>query len=69
MFIVYNVGESAADDSAILVTYSVMAQLAKKLNGVVVIMEHRFYGSSGPNVTLFFVSIIKQNKCRVIIKL
>ncbi|KAI7889127.1 serine carboxypeptidase S28-domain-containing protein, partial [Mucor mucedo] len=47
--ILYNVGESAADDSAILVIYSAMAQLAEKLNGVVVVMEHRFYGASGPN--------------------
>jgi hypothetical protein len=55
---VYNVGESAADDSAILVIDSTMAQLAEKLNGVLIIMEHRFYGTSGPNVTIFFVSII-----------
>lgn len=53
---VYNVGESAADESAILVTNSTMAQLAEKLEGVIIIMEHRFYGSSGPNVTTFFVS-------------
>lgn len=38
-----------------------MAQLAEKLNGIVVIMEHRFYGTSGPNVTTFFVSYAAQN--------
>ncbi|KAI8079162.1 serine carboxypeptidase S28-domain-containing protein [Thamnidium elegans] len=55
--ILYNVGESAADESAILVTNSTMAQLAEKLNGIIIIMEHRFYGSSGPNVTTFFVNL------------
>ena len=33
-----------------------MAQLAEYLNGIVVIMEHRFYGTSGPVVKTFFVS-------------
>ncbi|KAI9259258.1 peptidase S28, partial [Helicostylum pulchrum] len=47
--ILYNVGKSAADESAILVTNSTMAQLAEKLKGIIIIMEHRFYGSSGPN--------------------
>jgi hypothetical protein len=54
---VYNVGESAADSSAAFVINSTMAQLAEKLNGIVIIMEHRFYGTSGPNVTTFFVSM------------
>lgn len=53
----YNVGEAAADSSAHLVTHSTMAQLAEYLNGVLIIMEHRFYGTSGPVVKTFFVSI------------
>jgi hypothetical protein len=33
-----------------------MAQLAEKLRGIAIIMEHRFYGTSGPKVKTFFVS-------------
>ncbi|KAI9336684.1 serine carboxypeptidase S28-domain-containing protein [Pilaira anomala] len=52
--ILYNVGESAADRAAMFVKVSTMAQLAEKLNGILIIMEHRFYGSSGPEVNAFF---------------
>lgn len=56
--IVYNVGESAADRAAMFVEVSTMAQLAEKLNGILIVMEHRFYGSSGPEVNDFFVCVL-----------
>lgn len=54
----YNVGESAADRAAMFVEVSTMAQLAEKLNGILIVMEHRFYGSSGPEVNDFFVCVL-----------
>lgn len=54
--IVYNVGEATADRSDYLVIQSSMAQLAELLNGIIIVMEHRFYGASSPNTETFFVS-------------
>lgn len=71
-FIVYNAGESPADERSLYVTNSTMAELAKNLNGIVVVMEHRFYGKSLPapvSKMNNFVTINKQiNKIYVCVK-
>lgn len=54
--IVYNVGEAAADRFDYLVIHSSMAQLAELLHGIIIVMEHRFYGASSTNAETFFVS-------------
>lgn len=46
---VYNAGETAADERSFYVTNSSMAELAKRLQGIIVVMEHRFYGLSLPS--------------------
>lgn len=46
--VVYNAGETPADDRSFYVINSTMADLARRLNGIVVVMEHRFYGKSMP---------------------
>ncbi|CAO3668619.1 unnamed protein product [Rhizopus microsporus] len=50
--IIYNAGETAADERSFYVTNSSMAELAKRLQGIIVVMEHRFYGLSLPNSEL-----------------
>jgi hypothetical protein len=45
---VYNAGETPADERSFYVTNSTMADLAKKLKGIIIVMEHRFYGLSMP---------------------
>ncbi|KAI9310572.1 serine carboxypeptidase S28-domain-containing protein [Dichotomocladium elegans] len=44
--ILYNAGELAADYRASYVTNSSMAMLARELDGIVIVMEHRCYGQS-----------------------
>ncbi|KAI8983964.1 serine carboxypeptidase S28-domain-containing protein [Mycotypha africana] len=46
--ILYNAGEVAADERSFYVINSSMAELARELNGIVIVMEHRFYGESMP---------------------
>ncbi|KAL9539095.1 hypothetical protein PS6_011343 [Mucor atramentarius] len=46
--ILYNAGETPADGRSYYVVNSTMAELAKNLNGIVIVMEHRFYGKSMP---------------------
>ncbi|KAI8374891.1 serine carboxypeptidase S28-domain-containing protein [Blakeslea trispora] len=46
--VLYNAGETPADDRSFYVINSTMADLARRLNGIVVVMEHRFYGKSMP---------------------
>lgn len=46
--VVYNAGETPADGRSYYVVNSTMAELAKNLNGIVIVMEHRFYGKSMP---------------------
>ncbi|OBZ89434.1 putative serine protease K12H4.7 [Choanephora cucurbitarum] len=43
-----NGGEAAVDSPAFTMVNTTMAQLAKKLNGAFIFMEHRFYGDSRP---------------------
>lgn len=45
---VYNAGETPADDRSFYVINSTMAELAKRLDGIIIVMEHRFYGTSMP---------------------
>ncbi|KAI9281102.1 serine carboxypeptidase S28-domain-containing protein [Sporodiniella umbellata] len=47
--ILYNAGESPADARAHYVINSTMFELAKRLKGIVLVMEHRFYGLSLPS--------------------
>ncbi|CAO0802202.1 unnamed protein product [Mucor circinelloides] len=49
--ILYNAGETPADGRSYYVVNSTMAELAKNLNGIVIVMEHRFYGKSMPSPT------------------
>lgn len=49
--IVTNAGEAAVTDAAYVMFNSTVAQLAQRLGGIFVYMEHRFYGASGPNVS------------------
>ncbi|KAI8072673.1 peptidase S28 [Gongronella butleri] len=49
--ILYNAGEMAADERAPYVTNSSMAMLARELQGVVIVMEHRSYGQSQPGAS------------------
>lgn len=44
----YNAGETPADSRSFYVINSTMAELAKQLEGIIIVMEHRFYGSSMP---------------------
>ncbi|GAA5804086.1 hypothetical protein HPULCUR_009572 [Helicostylum pulchrum] len=46
--ILYNAGETPADSRSFYVINSTMAELAKQLEGIIIVMEHRFYGSSMP---------------------
>lgn len=46
--VVYNAGETAADERSQYVTNSSMAQLAQSLEGIVIVLEHRSYGQSQP---------------------
>ncbi|KAI8329697.1 serine carboxypeptidase S28-domain-containing protein [Chlamydoabsidia padenii] len=46
--ILYNAGETAADERSQFVTNSSMAQLAQSLDGIVIVLEHRSYGQSQP---------------------
>ncbi|KAI9481590.1 MAG: peptidase S28 [Benjaminiella poitrasii] len=46
--ILYNGGEDAVDDVAYILGNSTMSQLTARLNGILVCMEHRFYGTSAP---------------------
>lgn len=46
--IVYNAGETPADGRSFYVVNSTMAELARKLDGIIIVMEHRFYGKSMP---------------------
>ncbi|OAD79741.1 hypothetical protein PHYBLDRAFT_179228 [Phycomyces blakesleeanus NRRL 1555(-)] len=48
--ILYNAGEAPADERAIYVSNSSMATLARRLHGIVVVMEHRSYGESQPGL-------------------
>ncbi|KAI8331297.1 peptidase S28 [Blakeslea trispora] len=48
-----NGGEAAVSNPAYTIVNSTMAQLAQKLNGIFIFMEHRFYGSSRPPATGF----------------
>lgn len=53
--IVYNAGETPADGRSYYVVNSTMAELARKLNGIIIVMEHRFYGKSMPGPVSFAV--------------
>ncbi|KAL9542452.1 hypothetical protein MBANPS3_008610 [Mucor bainieri] len=44
-----NAGEAAVTDAAYVMFNSTVAQLAQRLGGIFVYMEHRFYGASGPS--------------------
>ncbi|CAO0791851.1 unnamed protein product [Mucor circinelloides] len=44
-----NAGEAAVTDAAYVMFNSTVAQLARRLGGIFVYMEHRFYGASGPS--------------------
>ncbi|CEP18850.1 hypothetical protein [Parasitella parasitica] len=44
-----NAGEAAVDDASYAIFNSTIAQLAQRLGGIFIYMEHRFYGSSGPD--------------------
>lgn len=44
----YNAGETPADERSFYVINSTMAELARKLDGIIIVMEHRFYGESMP---------------------
>ncbi|KAI8640663.1 serine carboxypeptidase S28-domain-containing protein [Parasitella parasitica] len=44
-----NAGEAAVDDANYAIFNSTIAQLAQRLGGIFIYMEHRFYGSSGPD--------------------
>ncbi|KAI8098181.1 serine carboxypeptidase S28-domain-containing protein [Gilbertella persicaria] len=46
--VLYNAGETPADERSFYVINSTMADLARRLNGIVIVMEHRFYGKSMP---------------------
>ncbi|KAI7903368.1 peptidase S28, partial [Cokeromyces recurvatus] len=46
--ILYNAGEVAADERSLYVLNSTMLELARNLNGILIVMEHRFYGLSMP---------------------
>ncbi|ORZ13501.1 serine carboxypeptidase S28-domain-containing protein [Absidia repens] len=46
--ILYNAGETAADERSVYVTNSSMALLARELSGIVIVLEHRSYGESQP---------------------
>ncbi|KAI8369234.1 serine carboxypeptidase S28-domain-containing protein [Radiomyces spectabilis] len=46
--ILYNAGETAADERSAYVTNSSMALLARDLRGIIIVMEHRSYGRSQP---------------------
>lgn len=52
-----NAGEVAVDDAAHVIFNSTVAQLAQRLGGIYVYMEHRFYGSSGPKVNAYTLRI------------
>jgi hypothetical protein len=45
---VYNGGESGIEDAGNALFDSTMAQLAERLGGIFVYMEHRYYGESTP---------------------
>jgi hypothetical protein len=53
---VYNGGETPCDERSFYVINSTMAELAKNLDGIVIVMEHRFYGKSMP-------APVKKKKC------
>ncbi|KAI9306308.1 serine carboxypeptidase S28-domain-containing protein [Cunninghamella echinulata] len=48
--ILYNAGETEADERSHYVTNSSMALLARELEGIVIVVEHRSYGLSQPGV-------------------
>lgn len=50
--VVTNAGEAAVTDAAYVMFNSTVAQLARRLGGIFVYMEHRFYGASGPSVSM-----------------
>lgn len=55
----YNAGETNADGRSFYVLNSTMAELAKKLGGIIIVMEHRFYGESMPGPVRHLI----YNKC------
>ncbi|ORY93074.1 serine carboxypeptidase S28-domain-containing protein [Syncephalastrum racemosum] len=50
--ILYNAGETPADDRSKYVVNSTMAELARALDGAVIVIEHRNYGKSQPGSDL-----------------
>ncbi|KAI8393405.1 peptidase S28 [Radiomyces spectabilis] len=55
--ILYNAGEGPADERAAFVTNSSMALLARQLHGIVIVIEHRFYGKSMPSANFSVASL------------
>lgn len=48
-------GESTVTYPESTIFNSSAAQVAKRLNGIVLLLEHRFYGESKPNATTFVI--------------
>ncbi|KAI7899923.1 peptidase S28 [Cokeromyces recurvatus] len=51
--ILYNGGEDEVDNVSYVLLNSTMSQLTQRLNGILIYMEHRFYGLSKPTVANF----------------
>ncbi|KAG1472256.1 hypothetical protein G6F56_001645 [Rhizopus delemar] len=64
--ILYNAGEMAADPRSFYVTNSSMAQLAQRLNGIILVMEHRFYGLSLPSSNFTAESLATLNTAQAL---
>jgi hypothetical protein len=55
---VSNGGEGAIEDASSTIFGSTMVQLAERLGGIFVYMEHRYYGQSTPEKSEFVGAII-----------